>query len=114
MELWFHWRELLPEELNLANASREEDIIVACVPIEVRKKNLDETEWYIVDVHHEKYVGERPCFDLELYASNEYGHHLGWIGSFKDIKTAKSYSRFCRRAESIISNELYFLCFEEE
>lgn len=112
MELWFHWKELLPDELRRANESREEDIIVACVPIEVREKSSDETKYFIVDIHHEKYVGERPCFDLELYASNEVGHHLGWLGSNKEIKTATSYNEFCRRAESIISTELYFWCKE--
>ncbi len=112
MEFCFEWRLLSPEELKRANESREEDYIVACIPVGVRVSKVDDTQVFIVDVHHEKYVGERPCFDLELYTSNKYGEHLVWLKSIKMIKTATSYHRFCRRAESLIMDELYFYCLE--
>lgn len=102
----FDWTNLTLENLKAANASREEDEIIVCVPFTVNKDDVD--SYFIVDVHHEKYVGEPACFDLEVYRSNENEEHLKWLFSIKDIKTATHLRRFCKRAEDLIVEKLYW------
>ena len=102
----FSWIGLTPADLVRANKSREEDEIIVCVPFTVNKDDVD--SYFIVDVHHEKYVGEPACFDLEVYRSNNDEEHLEWLFSIKEIKTATNYRRFCKRAEDLIIEKLYW------
>ena len=111
----FDWTDLTLKNLKAANASREEDEIIAYVELVTNSEpessvyfSADNNHYYMVDVHHEKYVGERPCFDLEVYESNENGEHLKWLFSIKDIKTATHLRRFCKRAEDLIVEKLYW------
>ena len=102
----FDWTDLTLKNLKAANASREEDEIIVCAPFTVNKDDVD--SYFIVDVHHEKYVGEPACFDLEVYRSNENEEHLEWLFSIKEIKTATNYRRFCKRAEDLIIEKLHW------
>ena len=101
----FSWIGLIPADLIRANKSREEDEIVVCVPFTVSKDGAD--SFFIIEVHHEKYVGEPARFDLEVYHSNDSEEYLEWMFSIKEIKTATNYRRFCKRAEDLIVQKLY-------
>lgn len=107
MEYNFDWTGLTQEALKLANSSKEEDFIVASVPVVVKRGPSEKEDYFIVDVHHENYPGEGRRFDLEMYTSNEEGRHLHWIMSNKSIKSATHYARFCRRAEQLIIDSIF-------
>ena len=107
MEWHFDWTGLTPGDLKEANTSKEEDYIVASIPVSIKEAESEEEFFFIVDVHHENYRGEGRRFDLEVYTSDEYGLHKTWLDSIKSIKTATSYTRFCRRAESAIMDYLF-------
>ena len=96
----FDWTYFFTEDLLNANKNKDEDLIVGFVPFE------KDGEKYIIDIHHEHYTEKEKCFDLEVYKSNEYNHHIEWLFSNKSIKTATKYNRFCRRVENAVMQEI--------
>lgn len=109
MTFKFDWGTGLTEDdLREVNKSKEEDFIFWNVYVEANDRN------YIVDIHHEKYIGERPCFDLEVYESSDESTHYKWLGSIKDIKTATHLRRFHRRVNNLVKDYLYWKETEKE
>lgn len=94
----FDWTGLDEKDLAYCNArtERQEDEIIGFVPVKIKG------EHYIIDIHYEYHNSREKGFGLELFRSNDEKQHLLWLGSIKDIKSARNYKRFRHRAEVLV------------
>lgn len=99
MKYKFDWTEFTEDALERCNkeAGEFEDEIYGFILL----KKGDNS--YIIDIHYEYFNSKDKGFDLEVYTSNEKTwNHYTWLGSIHNIRSAKNYKRFCKRAEDLI------------
>lgn len=93
----FDWSNFTDKDLERCNSERnKESEIYGYVFIQMGDR------FYIVDIRHE-YCNSKDCgFNLEIFMSNKMHLHFEWVGSIRDIKSAKNYRNFRHRAENLI------------
>lgn len=103
----FEWDAFTEEDLaeinSLKGSERPETEIYGFIYITANGK------LYIVDVRYDYYDSKDQGFCLELYRSDEYRHHITWLGGCKSIKSAKNYKRFKKRAEQLLANRINYI-----
>ena len=104
MKYSFDWTGVSSEDLINYSEDQEENIVFGIVQFEAGNNK------YIIDLRHEYYSKSDRGFSADVYESCDKWYHIGWLFSvkqlMKDVKTEKSYKRFCRKTENAILAQL--------
>ena len=94
----FDWADMNEEDLAKASevTIEAEDELLGFIFLETKDKR------YIIDVHYEHYNSRDRGFDLEVYHELPEGGHGEWLGSIKEIKSARDFSLFKKRTEKLL------------
>jgi hypothetical protein len=98
----FDWTGFTETDLNRCNSEigEQENKIYGQVLFDETNGSIKKK--YIIDICYEYYDSKDQGFDLEVFKRNEDNSHGSWLGFIKDIQSAKSYKKFCRRAEDLL------------